>query len=315
MIFIHALPSDLARLLHDHHISVSYDSESYYVIHLVCYSQSETQRKWMEFIFPPGLSKMIFDKEKDFIDFISHLKIPTQIILDLETFTYDLQTFLMKNTFHHTICFQAQYTYHKCIEALRYGALLVNHAQLSSLQWWWSRTTILSSKMKIDQFPSKGIFAALSPLDLKTEKSWSQILEDYCAEKSKTCASIEAKPYSADLRLFESLLKDTPHLSMIIMENIDKIFPNKLRAMLSFLHEWSNEHNLQIIFNAQSSQVLFESLLDWSTIDHQKGIYRLQFHRGRTTTRVPIGTSSSLSGYPVSLEYVRYTWMYGKNVS
>jgi hypothetical protein len=259
---------------------------------------------------------MVFEKESDLTQFLNTLKIPTQIILDQETFHGDLPTFLLKNDFHHTICVQENANYELSLQNLRYGALLIHPSQLNSLQWWWNRTTIMSSKIKGDILPENGVFAVLSPADQRLEKSWSQIFTEYCAHISKECLTFSAR----NLHLFQSnaivqLRENWPTLSTIVVQDLDRPFPRDLRKLLAQLYHESISHNLQIVLDVQSSQVLFESLLDWSTVDSQKGLYRLQLNRTKM-----IHKNSFVGMFPVcpramTLEYVRYTWLAGQNVS
>ena len=258
---------------------------------------------------------MIFEQENALVDFLNNLKIPTQIILDLETFKGDLQTFLMKNDFHHTICFQKNYSYQQCMDTLRHGALLVNHQQLHSLQWWWNRTTIVSSKLKVDTLPQTGVIAVLSPTDRALEKSWGQVFNEYCAQSSQDCATLAIKALLGKNNILANLKSSYPTLSTLVLTDLDKIFPRDLRALVAMLHQWSTENVVRIVLDIQSSQVLFESLLDWSTTDCQQGIYRLQLNRTKTIHKSSFVGMASIFPQAMTLEYVRYTWLAGQNVS
>jgi len=69
------------------------------------------------------------------------------------------------------------------------------------------------------------------------------------------------------------------------------------------------------VLDIQSSQVLFESLLDWSTTDSQQGIYRLQLNRTKMIHKSSFVGMVFIFPQAMTLEYVRYTWLAGHNVS
>jgi len=286
------------------------------VIHLVCYSQSATERERFKDVFPPALSTMIFEKENLLVEFLNHLKIPTQIILDLETFQGDLQTFLRKNDFHHTICFQTQSSYQQSMETLKYGALLVDSDQLHSLQWWWNRTTIESSKVKGESLPQRGLIAGFSPLNRTIEKSWGQAFTEYCHASSQDCAVRTVSSLLTHTpQILHHLQQSYPQLSTLVLTDLDKIFPRDLRALIALLYQWSLKHSVRIVLDLQSSQVLFESILDWNTMDNQSGLYRLQCNRNKMIHKSSFVGMTAIFSQPMTLEYVRYTWLAGHKLS
>ena len=93
-----------------------------------------------------------------------------------------------------------------------------------------------------------------------------------------------------------------------MIQHFDQCAPYYVRQALKQWMHWANSHQILLCFDLHTSQVEFESLLDWMTVEYQHGLGRLQLN--------PIRTKAALEAQndlqPLSVEYVRYTWLAGQ---
>lgn len=267
-------------------------------------------------MLPPSLTTMMFDNESALSEFIASLKIPTQLLIDQDTFHASLEAFMLKNNFHHTIWVKENYHLKQCQEALALGSLLVEPTELDSLQWWWNRTTILSSKIKSEVLPQQGIIAVFNSSARPMEKSWPQMFSQYAQLHNQQSLSMQATDWALmDMNKKESLFSKTDCLSTLVFTDLEKISPLQLRHSLTEWNDFAQKKDCRIVLDVQNSQVLFEMLLDWNTLDSRQGLYRLQGNRMKTQSKTSFTGMLTLCSYPLSLEYVRYTWLAGQTIS
>ena len=72
------------------------------------YTKNKELKSFYQELLPPSLSKEIFEDEISFGQFLKNLTIPTQVILDRDSFHGSITQFVSKNKFHHVICTTSQ---------------------------------------------------------------------------------------------------------------------------------------------------------------------------------------------------------------
>lgn len=140
---------------------------------IVLYTQSEQSQQLFSQIMPAQLPCHIYTCDKEFTKFLESLKVPCQILLDLEFFSLNIEDFLDKNSFHHIICLKDKVEYELSLQLIKKGSLLTTWSELWSMHWWWNRSLINFEKTTSENIAKKSILL----LPHCPQKSYKQFIE------------------------------------------------------------------------------------------------------------------------------------------
>jgi hypothetical protein len=124
---------------------------------IVLYTQSENSKSIFNQIIPGQLPSYIYTCHLELKNFLETLKVPSQILLDLESFPINIHDFLTQYNFHHIICIKENVNYELSIALIKRGSLLTTWKDLWSMHWWWNRTLIHFEKTSSDSIAEKSI--------------------------------------------------------------------------------------------------------------------------------------------------------------
>ncbi|MBM4222861.1 MAG: hypothetical protein FJ161_03580, partial [Gammaproteobacteria bacterium] len=228
------------------------------MIHLVCYSAQAKSLEKFQTLFPPTLNIRFFNDWPEMEGFINTLKIPTQVVIDLQAHPKIdlLPLFFKKNQIHHMICVTPSFEYATWIEYMGYGAALVSFLQLQSLSWWWNRTSIQTVRAEVEKALT-GIqpIALMSSPHLLQKTHWPTVLT---AKKFRPVHTMSCQEINLHQNP-EAWCKDHQG-GLLICTDFDQVSPHYFREHLKNWIVVARNHQLLICIDLKSSQVDFEAL-------------------------------------------------------
>jgi hypothetical protein len=126
-------------------------------MNLVLYTKNEHLNDYFKKSLPPSLSKIFFNQEGPLRSYLKKLTVPTQVILDRDTYQEDLKNLFQKAQVHHVICVTTHVTFEHAIDFIRKGSILIAWSDLKYSDWWWNRSMIEFSKKRIHELKAQSI--------------------------------------------------------------------------------------------------------------------------------------------------------------
>jgi hypothetical protein len=111
-------------------------------MNLVLFTKNPALKDYLRHVLPASLSQVLFEKEAELSSFLADLKIPTQVILDKDTYKKEVRTLIRKFDQHHFICLTIDMNFDAVLHFIRFGAVLITWEQLNLIDWWWNRAQI-----------------------------------------------------------------------------------------------------------------------------------------------------------------------------
>lgn len=284
-------------------------------MHLVFFTKQDSVRNNFQKIFAPILKKEFHQDEQKLKSFLKNLKVPTQVIIDQQSFSQSLQQFVQQVRFHHIIIFSQNYTFDECLSMVRQGLLLMNFEQLMAPDWWWNRTLMQTTRKKIPQLaqPSLVLLPPTSVVNLY-HLIYENLDQIFFTDENVQTLYLSAQDSVEDniscLQRFK--LESSPELQPVVYcSGAAQWAPYERREFLSKVNDILPQAS--IFMETDGTQTLTEQALDHMVALKFPGVYRVNHRK----IEKKIYQQPSLLQQDdwqkqvqelLELEYIRYTW-------
>lgn len=284
-------------------------------MHLVFFTKKDSVRQSFQKIFAPILKKEFHNDEHKLKTFLKNLKVPTQVIIDQQSFSGSLPHFVSQVRFHHIIIYNDNYHFEDCLKMVRQGLLLMNLEQLMCPDWWWNRTLMQTTRKKTSQLtqPSLVLIPPTSVVNLYHliyENIDSLFFEGKNARMLYLSSQDSLADNSASLQRFAQDIG--PREQPVVYCSGAGLWPPHQRRQ--FLQQAAQSLPQSCVFiETDGTQTLTEQALDQMVALQYPGIYRLNHRKVEKKIYQQPGLLQQHNWQThahdlLELEYIRYTW-------
>ncbi len=255
-------------------------------MNLVLFTKNKELKSFYQELLPPSLSKEIFEDETAFGQFLKNLTIPTQVILDKDSFNGNLIQFISKNKFHHVICTTSQQDATSAMDLIRVGSILIHPKDLISLDWWWNRSMVSFTKKKIVDISGRSVVFIPSTLSSKIKQFLEASLWKIFFNKKPHLLTLDgADSQAKNTDLLEIFLKtmkkkSSEEMMAVAIKNFTKLSPRSFRQLLAIYRDYENSfETIKLFIYFDSSYENFDRAFDNCSTYLSSQIYRLDLKK------------------------------------
>ena len=251
-------------------------------MNLVLYTKNPTLQQFFKKALPPMLSQELFTEEQQLKEFLRKLTIPTQVILDKETYKLSLKAFLQQHKFHHIVCVSQSMVFEEILELLHYGSVLIHWLDLTSKDWWWNRSLMSFHKKKLTECPNQAVIMIPHTPVLKVRHFLeSAIWRLFYEQKPKTLTLDISEPQHKSNELmtifFNTLKKNNCSEPVaVFLKNFSLTSPRALKQfLLNYSHYEQSLDQLRLFIYFDNQHSNFERAFDHCSSELSSPLFRL----------------------------------------
>ncbi|NBW57970.1 hypothetical protein EBR43_09380 [bacterium] len=251
-------------------------------MNLVLYTKNDELKEFFKKALPPSLQKEYFNQEAALKDFLKKLTIPTQVILDKDTFTFSLKSFLQQNKFHHVICVSHVLNFHESLELIHLGSIVITWHELTYLDWWWNRSMISFQKRKLEELNHHAVIFIPHTQVLKIRHFFESSIWRLFYQAKPRILTLDGSDHSGkylDLCLifFKTMQRhNTQEALAIAVKNFSAISPMGFRELLKIYKQYEPFfQNLKLFIYFDANHSNFDRAFDNCSTHLNSKIFRL----------------------------------------
>ena len=251
-------------------------------MNLVLYTKNEQLLSYFKKALPPSLNKEIFTEEGLLKDFLKKLTLPTQVILDKDTFSHSLKYFLQQNKLHHVICVSNLLSFNESLDLIHLGSILISWHELTHKDWWWNRSMIAFHKKKMNELSEQAIFFVPHTPILKIRHFFESSIWRLFFQTKPRLLTLDATDHSSKnidlLSIFlETMQRSSRQEPMAIaLKNFSTISPIHLNDLLRNYKNYENNFlQLKLFIYFDSLHSNFDRAFDHCSAHLLSKIFRL----------------------------------------